>query len=176
MPGTVPTAGSGPPSPPPVCASTRPGPPWAGLTGVSRVARDDRRALCLVVEHEARSGAENMALDQTLLDLAEQTGEGFLRLYGWSPSCLSFGRHEPALRRYDRTLIETLGLDVVRRPTGGRAVWHARELTYAVAAPVSWFGTLSQSYCEIHQILARAIVSLGAPATLAPAEPTAGVG
>jgi lipoyl(octanoyl) transferase len=141
-------------------------------------ARDDSttRRLGLLVEDEARSGAENMAFDQTLLDLAEQTGEGFLRLYGWSPACLSFGRHEPALRRYDRTLIETLGLDVVRRPTGGRAVWHARELTYAVAAPVSWFGSLSQSYCEIHQILARAMVRLGVPATLAPAEPTVGVG
>lgn len=117
-----------------------------------------------------------MALDQTLLDLAEQTGEGFLRLYRWEPHCLSFGRHEPALRRYDRQAIDRLGLDVVRRPTGGRAVWHARELTYAVAAPIDWFGTLAGSYRAIHAILAEAVRRLGAAAMLAPAGRPVGVG
>jgi lipoate-protein ligase A len=117
-----------------------------------------------------------MALDQTLLDRAEQTGEGFLRLYRWAPFCLSFGRHEPALRRYDRERIEALGLDVVRRPTGGRAVWHARELTYAVAAPSGWFGSLAESYCAIHRLLADGLRRLGIEATLAPGGHTAGVG
>ncbi|MFN8651646.1 MAG: hypothetical protein U0133_07070 [Gemmatimonadales bacterium] len=117
-----------------------------------------------------------MALDATLLDLAESSGVGFLRLYRWSPHCLSFGRHEPARRRYDRALIEQLGLDLVRRPTGGRAVWHARELTYAVAAPIAWFGGLAESYRMIHAVLAEAVRSLGAEATLAPATPVPGVG
>lgn len=116
-----------------------------------------------------------MALDQTLLDRAE-SGEGVLRLYRWAPFCLSFGRNEPALRRYDRGAIEAEGLDVVRRPTGGRAVWHARELTYSIAAPIAWFGSLSQSYCEIHRVLARAITRLGASATLAPLTRTPDVG
>ncbi|HSB53669.1 MAG TPA: lipoate--protein ligase family protein [Gemmatimonadales bacterium] len=134
------------------------------------------RRLCLALDHEARSGAENMAVDQTLLDRADQSGAGFLRLYRWAPFCLSFGRHEPALRRYDRTRIASLGLDVVRRPTGGRAVWHARELTYSVAAPIAWFGSLSESYCEIHRLLARALERLGVPALLAPSERTPNVG
>jgi lipoate-protein ligase A len=114
-----------------------------------------------------------MALDQTLLDLAERQGVGFLRIYRWSPFCLSFGRHEPALRRYNRSEIERRGLEVVRRPTGGRAVWHARELTYAVAAPIAWFGTLAQSYRAIHQTLADAVRSLGVTPTLADPTPTA---
>jgi lipoate-protein ligase A len=109
-----------------------------------------------------------MALDQALLDRAERTGEGFVRLYAWSPWCLSFGRHEPALRRYDRERILALGIDTVRRPTGGRAVWHARELTYAVAAPVCWFGGLSAAYRVVHEMLARALGRLGVSATLAP--------
>src|SRR3989454_7840214 len=43
-------------------------------------------------------------------------------LYRFDPPCLSFGRHEPARSRYDRAAIARLGIDVVRRPTGGRAV------------------------------------------------------
>jgi lipoate-protein ligase A len=117
-----------------------------------------------------------MALDQVLLDLAEHTGDGFLRLYRWAPFCLSFGRHEPALRRYDQAAILRRGLDAVRRPTGGRAVWHARELTYAVAAPVSWFGSLPESYQTIHMVLAEASGRLGARVELARPAPIAALG
>ena len=107
-----------------------------------------------------------MALDRALLDLA-RTGATVLRLYRWNPSCLSFGRHEPALRRYDRDRITALGLDTVRRPTGGRAVWHAGELTYAFAAPAEPLGSLGDAYHTIHGILADAVRRLGAAAALA---------
>ncbi len=113
-------------------------------------------------------GAENMALDQALLDDVERRGEiAYLRLYRWQPPCLSFGRNEPALSRYDRAKIEGWGADVVRRPTGGRAVWHDDEVTYAVAAPVDALGCLRDSYRAIHQRLARALRTLGADAALA---------
>jgi lipoate-protein ligase A len=112
-----------------------------------------------------------MAVDAGLLDLAEQ-GQAVLRVYRWSPSCLSFGRNEPALRRYDRGRIEQLGLDVVRRPTGGRAVWHADELTYAVAAPGELLGALREAYRAIHEVLACALHRLGARVALAPAPAT----
>lgn len=121
----------------------------------------------LIVEPHGRPGAENMALDEALLHEADRSGAAFLRLYRWSPPCLSFGRHEPARARYDRGAIERLGLDVVRRPSGGRAVWHEHELTYAVAAPVAGFGTLRASYRAIHERLATAVRSLGAVAALA---------
>ncbi len=114
-------------------------------------------------------GAINMARDQALLDLAERSGRTFLRLYRWEPFTLSFGRHEPALLRYDRERIEALGLACVRRPTGGRAVWHARELTYAVAAPVDAYGNLRTAYRLLHEMLARALARLGLEAGLAPA-------
>jgi lipoate-protein ligase A len=107
-----------------------------------------------------------MAVDQALLDAAEE-GAAVLRLYRWDPPCLSFGRNEPALRRYDRARIEALGLDVVRRPTGGRAVWHEHELTYAVACPASRFGDLRTAYRRIHEMLAEAVASLGAVPALA---------
>jgi len=128
------------------------------------------------VDRTGRPGAEHMALDDALLHEADRTGAAHLRLYRWDPPCLSFGRHEPALTRYDRSRIEALGLDVVRRPTGGRAVWHEHEVTYAVAAPIARFGSLRDSYRAIHQRLAAALRRLGADATLAPDAPAPGLG
>ena len=122
----------------------------------------------LLIEPEGRPGAVNMAIDEALLLEADRAGFAFLRLYRFTPACLSFGRHEPAGERYDRAAIERLGLDVVRRPTGGRAVWHADELTYAVAAPIAVFGSLRDSYRSIHTRLAAALHRLGVAATLAP--------
>jgi lipoate-protein ligase A len=115
-----------------------------------------------------------MAIDQAMLERAG-AGERWLRLYRWAPPCLSFGRHEPALRRYDRPRIGELKLDVVRRPTGGRAVWHAEELTYALAVPGDAFGGLRQAYEEIHRMLLSALGTLGARAKMAPARRTAGL-
>jgi len=121
----------------------------------------------LLVDHTGGPGWRNMATDQALLDLSAEEGRAFLRLYRWEPATLSFGRNEPVLRRYDRAAIERLGLDTVRRPTGGRAVWHADELTYAVAAPVAAFGTLAEAYRRIHATIATALTALGVPASLA---------
>ena len=123
----------------------------------------------LWVDDIPRPGFLNMAIDETLLRLAEADGARVLRLYRWEPACLSFGRHEPACRRYRRDQISERGLDVVRRPTGGRAVWHDRELTYAVAAPVATFGSLAETYLAIHRTLACALSGLGLAPTLAPA-------
>jgi lipoate-protein ligase A len=120
----------------------------------------------LWVDRTPRPGWANMAIDQTLLERAS-AGERWLRLYGWSPSCLSFGRHEPAARRYDAARIAALGMDVVSRPTGGRAVWHAREVTYTVACP-GGLGSLRESYLEIHAMIRGALRTLGVPADLAP--------
>src|SRR5213083_1492492 len=124
----------------------------------------------LSLDAAGRSGAENMAIDAALLDRANGEGLSFLRLYRFDPPCLSLGRNEPAAR-YDHTEIARRGLDVVRRPTGGRAVWHEHEVTYAVAAPLAAFGSLRNAYHTIHERIAAALRSLGADATLAPHQP-----
>lgn len=121
----------------------------------------------LIADPVGRSGAENMAIDYSLLRNAHQ-GVAFLRLYRWIPPCLSFGRNEPARTRYDTDAIARLGLDTVRRPTGGRAVWHEREVTYAIAGPTDMFGSLQEAYISIHGVLAAALGRLGVPAELAP--------
>jgi lipoyl(octanoyl) transferase len=132
------------------------------------------RAWNLWIDETPRPGWANMAIDRTLLDQAE-LGECWVRLYSWEPHCLSFGRHEPALLRYDRGRIRALGIDAVRRPTGGRAVWHSRELTYAVASPCGYFGSLAEAYLEIHQTLAEVLMELGVEASLAPRTLTPGL-
>ena len=121
----------------------------------------------LWLDETPRPGWANMAIDHALLERAQHQCESWLRLYHWAPPCLSFGRHEPASKRYDLERINQLGLDTVRRPTGGRAVWHAEELTYAVAAPSERFGSLPAAYLEIHEMLADALRGLGASASLA---------
>src|SRR6266550_3222217 len=126
----------------------------------------------LLVQPNGRPGAENMALDQGLLEEADRTGRAFLRLYRFDPPCLSLGRNEPAAARYDPAALAERRLDVVRRPTGGRAVWHEHELTYAVAAPIATFGSLRETYCAIHERLAAALRTLGVDARLAPNGPT----
>lgn len=112
-----------------------------------------------------------MAADEELLDRAATHGEAWLRLYRWDPPALSFGRNEPVAERYDLRAIADRGLDTVRRPTGGKAVWHEHELTYAVAAPIALLGSLRGAYHEIHHRLAAALGMLGVPAVLAPARP-----
>ena len=124
----------------------------------------------LLVDPAGRSGAANMAIDAGLLAEAARTGRAFLRLYRFDPPCLSLGRNQAAAH-YDRAAIAQRGLDVVRRPTGGWAVWHEYELTYAVAAPVAAFGSLRHAYYTIHERIAVALRSLGADATLAPHQP-----
>ncbi len=96
-------------------------------------------------------------------------GEGVLRLYRWDPPTVSFGRNEPSRGVYDPVMGEKEGVGFVRRPTGGRAVLHARELTYAVVFPARAFGGLKAAYRLINRGLLAGIQTVGASAELAEA-------
>ncbi len=114
-------------------------------------------------------GGTNMARDVAMLE-AVSTGEAppTLRLYGWNPPCLTLGRHQ-GVEAADLAFCRREGIDVVRRPTGGRALLHHHELTYAVVAPL---GTgplprpLQDAYRTICGALVRAMRSLGVEAKL----------
>jgi lipoate-protein ligase A len=111
------------------------------------------------------SGAENMAVDEALMDRARATGEWVLRVYSWATPTISFGRNQTACGHYDLERIRTDGLHVVRRPTGGRAILHHREVTYSVTAPVAAAGDLRASYERINRLLVAALDSMGVAAT-----------
>jgi lipoate-protein ligase A len=86
----------------------------------------------LIVDGEA-DGATNMAADQAILDaVVEGASPPTLRFYAWAPPCLSLGRGQP-LADADQEACRAAGVDIVRRPTGGRAILHTDELTYSVA-------------------------------------------
>jgi lipoate-protein ligase A len=101
-----------------------------------------------------------MAADAALLDRVVRSGGAFLRLYCWDPPTLSIGRNQQDVFK---------SMPVVRRPTGGQAVWHEHEVTYAVAAPIALYGSLRNAYCQIHTHIATALRAMGVAAVLAPA-------
>ncbi len=110
------------------------------------------------------TGAENMALDHALMERARASGDILVRVYAWSRMTLSLGRHQTARGRYDRDAARARGVHFVRRPTGGRAVLHHREITYCVAAPERTLGALRESYRRINRLLVAALRRLGVPA------------
>lgn len=116
--------------------------------------------------HEPLPGDRNMAVDEALMRSARE-GAVTLRFYRWEPGCLSFGRNQTARGAYDPDGAAALGIEVVRRPTGGRAVYHHRELTYSVTAPSAAWGSLRETYCRINRALAHGLRELGVPANCA---------
>jgi lipoate-protein ligase A len=108
-----------------------------------------------------RSGAENMARDEGLMERARITGEAVFSVYAWSQPTLSFGRNQAAKGKYDLDAIARAGVDIVRRPTGGRALLHHREVTYSVTAPAPVDGSLRDSYERINRILIGGLKRLG---------------
>jgi len=113
-----------------------------------------------------RSGAENMARDSALLERAARTGETVFSIYSWATPTISFGRHQPAAGHYDPAKIRAASVDVVRRPTGGRAILHHREVTYSVTAPVD-SESLRSTYARINRILLSGLSRLGVAAGIA---------
>src|ERR1700716_2129043 len=108
-----------------------------------------------------RAGAENMARDSALQARAARTGETVFSVYSWSHPTLSFGRNQPASGLYDLDKIRVAGIDVVRRPTGGRAILHNREVTYSVTAPLDDAAPLRETYSRINRILQDGLSRLG---------------
>jgi lipoate-protein ligase A len=116
----------------------------------------------LIVDPPA-DGAWNMAVDEAILE-AVSSGDALptLRLYAWQPACLSLG-YSQSIQDVDMERLKSRGWGLVRRLTGGRAILHADELTYALTAPVDdplVAGSLLESYNRIAHGLLRALKDL----------------
>lgn len=115
-----------------------------------------------------RPAAEQMAIDTAMVGVCEAAGVSVLRLYCWSDNSVSFGANEAALRTWDRGALDADRVACVRRPTGGRAVWHDRaDLTYAWSGPAADPGEVRRIYRELHERLAAAIASASRSVALA---------
>ncbi len=86
-----------------------------------------------LITQEPADGRWNMAVDEALLESVSSGASGpVVRLYGFEPATLSVGRFQPTAGAIDFDRLVADGLLFVRRPSGGQAVLHAEELTYAV--------------------------------------------
>lgn len=122
-----------------------------------------------VIFHDALPGADNMAIDHALAE-SLAPGQAVLRLYRWCEPTVSFGRNEAARGRYDGDRGRDRGIAFVRRPTGGRAVLHDRELTYAAVLPLRTLGGLGglrAAYRWVNLALLAGLERLGVAAHLA---------
>jgi len=100
----------------------------------------------------------NMALDEAMMERA--TGTPSLRLYAWSPPAVSIGYFQRLHEEVDVKKCEELGVDVVRRNTGGGAVFHDAELTYSFITKSYPVG-IRESYLQICGAILAGLASIG---------------
>lgn len=129
-------------------------------------------APCRLLPYSVADGTHNMAADETLLEAAA-AGVASLRFYGWSSPTLSLGYFQRASVRATARAIAPLPW--VRRPSGGAALVHHHEVTYALALPSGppWQDSYRPSFswlCRVHQAVQTALRRLGVETGLCAAE------
>jgi len=104
------------------------------------------------------TGSWNMAVDEAILE-AVIRGEAppTLRFYSWQPPAISLGHFQPAEKALRMQACQAKGLEVVRRPTGGRAILHDKEITFSIIAPLAVLGT--EGVMDSYRYLARGIIA-----------------
>jgi lipoyl(octanoyl) transferase len=128
----------------------------------------DRGAVWRLIIDPAQDGFRNMAVDEALLESCRRTPDSdglfpVLRLYGWSTPTLSLGRFQDALRAVDQGYCRENGVPIVRRPTGGAAVLHDREVTYSLVGTTGrhpFAGSILESYRRIGEGIVRGLATL----------------
>lgn len=129
----------------------------------------------------AHDPAENMRRDAALLAAAERSPEiaPVLRLFRFAPHGITLGYAQHPDRELDLDCCRRAGVPWAVRPTGGRAIFHAEEWTYSLAARIDdpdWGGSLREAYKAISELLVRSLIRLGVPARSAPAASRSGIG
>ena len=115
--------------------------------------------------------ARNMAVDEAMLWAVESgLAPPTLRLYRWAPPAVSLGYFQEWDQSLNERACQEEGVDVVRRPTGGRAVFHDDEVTYAVVLPPDHpvgGRSVMEGYRRISEALVAGLRRLGIDAKLA---------
>jgi len=112
---------------------------------------------------EIRNGYWNMALDEAILRaVIEKKSSNTLRFYKWSPSTASIGRNQSLSTEIDLEFADKKGFNVVRRITGGGAVFHDenREITYSIVCPIKFLEDLNaKNVSQQFEIITQGIVA-----------------
>ncbi|MEE2659379.1 MAG: lipoate--protein ligase family protein [Candidatus Latescibacterota bacterium] len=126
------------------------------------------------VDSGSATGSYNMALDEVLLASCSDSSIPVLRTYTWDPPAVSIGYGQRAEEILDLDECQRRGIDVVRRPTGGRAVLHWNELTYSFLSSDDHgavAGSLEDSNCRFGECLVAGLNASGIDAELSPGTP-----
>jgi lipoate-protein ligase A len=116
-----------------------------------------------------------MAIDEVFLEQAARDDRAHLRIYTWAEPTVSIGYFQGIDER--RSHLASRDCRLVRRPSGGGAIVHDQEVTYALAIPGPWRACQQRElYRRVHQGLAELLFELAAPATLCPARPAGEAG
>ncbi len=117
-----------------------------------------------IIDYKENTGEYNMNFDADMLDTAIKTNrkEAVIRIYGWLPSCVSLGRNQK-INNINTEYLKRNKIDIVRRITGGRALFHDDEITYSFVCPVSKLDkgeSVINSYKEISYALIEGLKQL----------------
>jgi lipoate-protein ligase A len=125
-----------------------------------------------VIEFEHWTAAMNMAIDEAIsIGLGKETSPPTIRFYGWRPSAVSLGRFQSAEDELDLEACASKGIEVVRRRTGGGAVYHDEngEVTYSVICSEDLVPRdINAAYREICGCIVTALSELGVDAEFSP--------
>ncbi len=133
------------------------------------------RPLVVIDDSPVAPAAYNMALDELLLTSTVASERYLCRLYGWHPAAVSIGRNQKVSEAVDLDLLRDEGIPLVRRPTGGRAIWHGGDIcfTYCGASPGSGLpvSAFKSDYMRAAVAIVRMLESLGIQASISPGRP-----
>lgn len=123
-----------------------------------------------VLRYEKAGAAYNMALDEAIAEaVAFRVAGPTMRFYGWEPAAVSIGRFQKLEEVVDLEGCKRLGVDVVRRSTGGGAVFHDQEITYSVICPEDMMpADINMAYQEIGGWMVNALKLIGIEGTFEP--------
>ncbi len=125
-----------------------------------------------VIELEEKNAFENMSIDEAISEsIAKENSDPTIRFYKWKPSAVSIGRFQSMLEEVNIETCKNLGVEYIRRITGGGAVYHDidGEITYSIIGPEHVFNKgIRQSYMEICGYVVNALKTLGIDATFVP--------
>ncbi|GHU65300.1 octanoyltransferase LipM [Spirochaetia bacterium] len=114
----------------------------------------------------------NMGLDEALLESVSQgSSPPVLRLYGWKPPAVSLGYFQGFEEEVDAEVCAGLGVDIVRRISGGGAVFHDKEITYSLIMPQDHplaGNSIMDSYEKLCSGIVAGLLLLGIEAVFAP--------
>lgn len=117
---------------------------------------------CRLLTTGEGSAAFNMGLDEAILEsVAAHEAPPTLRLYAWKPAAISIGYFQGLHEEVDVAACASHGVDVVRRITGGGAVFHQAELTYSVVIPEGHPLFVRSILASYERICAGVIAGLG---------------